>query len=208
MHRSPYQLCPQAGRWTFPKRQAVAAGLQQELAATSRGIAAVPAHLARLVEAAASYLATTAAGQVAETVQAIKTIGEKAQGLQKEVEKEQEWKEEGVAAMVEEAYRMLDMVKANDVFLDQVTRGCEEAVEEMRVVRRGLKRSREVMEGMVEEAIMKEELEELEELPLPRLLEVQGPLVAAPMAARATLAKAKVDLVKFDVFSFDSDDSD
>ena len=146
----------------------MALGLQQELAATSRGVAAVPAHFTRLVEAAASYLTTAAAGEVAETVKTIKTIAEKAQGLQKELEKEQEWSEEGVAAMVEEADRILDMVKANDVILDQVTRGCEEAVEEMRVVRRGLKRSREVMEGMVEEA---KRSEEMDELPLPRLVE-------------------------------------
>ena len=197
-----YQLATQGGaRWSFPKRQAVALGLQQELAATSRGVAAVPAHLARLVEAAASYLTTAAAGEVAETVKTIKTIAEKAQGLQKELEKEQEWSEEGVAAMVEEADRILDMVKANDVILDQVTRGCEEAVEEMRVARRGLKRSREVMEGLVEEASRSEELDEL---PLPRLVEeVQGPTVAAPRAARA-----KVELIKFEVFTFDSDDSD
>ena len=57
------------------------------------------------------------------------------------------------------------------------------------------------MEGLVEEASRSEELDEL---PLPRLVEeVQGPTVAAPRAARA-----KVQLMKFEVFTFDSDDSD
>ena len=55
------------------------------------------------------------------------------------------------------------------MFTDQVTRGCEEAVEETRVVRWGLERSRNVMVGMVEEV---ERSEELEELPLPQLLEL------------------------------------